>query len=259
MNLAGVEHYYGLNEYPNRDDFDGLWGIWDEKFLSYYADQLNTFRQPFFSSVFSLSSHHPFKVPEEYEGRFKGGPLVIHKCVEYTDFSLRKYFDKVKTMPWYKNTLFVITADHTSSEIQFDESKTAYGFYSVPIFFFRPDNGLAGKDSTITQQIDIMPSVLGYLHYDQPYVGYGRNVFGHQREPFAYQYKDNAYQLIMGDYLYLFDGKKGIALYRFKTDKLLKSNLIADHPDVAKAMEQKVKAVIQQYNNRLVEDRMTIQ
>jgi phosphoglycerol transferase MdoB-like AlkP superfamily enzyme len=258
MNLAGVDEYYGMDDYSNKADYDGLWGIWDEKFLDFYADKLSTFKQPFFSSFFSLSSHHPFKVPQEYEAKFKGGPLVIHKCIEYADYSLRKFFDRVKNEPWYENTLFVITADHTSSEIQFDETRTAWGFYSVPVVYFRPDNSLSGVDSTITQQVDIMPSVLGYLHYDQPYLAYGRNVFSQEREPFAFQYKDNAYQLIKDDYLFQFDGKKGIALYNFKTDKLLRENVLPEHQDVAAKMETQIKAIIQQYNNRMIEDRLTI-
>jgi phosphoglycerol transferase MdoB-like AlkP superfamily enzyme len=258
MNLAGVKEYYGMDDYANKEDFDGLWGIWDEKFLNFYAEKLNTFKPPFFSAFFSVSSHHPFKVPEEYEQKFKGGPLVIHKCVEYTDYSLKKFFEQVKQMPWYANTLFVITADHTSSEIQFDETRTAWGFYAVPILFFKPDNSLAKRDSTITQHVDIMPSVLGYLHYDEPFLAYGRNVFATDREPFAFQYKDNAYQLIKDDFLFQFDGKKALALYNFKTDKLLKKNMLNNEPELAREFESKTKAIIQQYNNRMIEDRLSI-
>jgi phosphoglycerol transferase MdoB-like AlkP superfamily enzyme len=160
MNLAGVDHYYGMTEYGNDDDFDGLWGIWDEKFLQFYARKLNEFPQPFVSSFFSVTSHHPFKIPDEFEDTFKGGPLPIHKCVEYTDYGLRQFFKRASKMPWYENTLFVITADHTSSNIQFPEHRTAWGFYSIPIIFFKPDHSVQGRDSVIAQQIDIMPSLL---------------------------------------------------------------------------------------------------
>ncbi|HYF69226.1 MAG TPA: LTA synthase family protein [Ohtaekwangia sp.] len=258
MNLAGVQHYYGMNEYNNDADFDGLWGIWDEKFLDFYANKLNEFKQPFFSSFFSVSSHHPFEVPAEYEGKFREGPLVIHKCIGYTDYSLKKFFEKVKTMPWYEHTLFVITADHTSSEIQFDETRTAWGFFSVPVIYFKPDHSLAGKDSSITQHIDIMPSVLSYLKYDEPYVAYGRSIFSSAGEPLAYNYKDNTYQLFLEDYLYQYDGKKSVALYNFKSDKLLQHNVLGEHPDVEAKMKEKVKAIIQQYNNRMIEDRLTV-
>lgn len=258
MNIAGVSHYYGMTEYDNDDDFDGLWGIWDEKFLSYYADKLNTFQQPFVSAFFSVSSHHPFKVPSEYEGRFKGGPMPIHKCIEYTDHSLRNFFEKISTMPWYDNTLFVITADHTSSNIQFPEHRTAWGFYSIPLIFFKPDHSLLGREETITQQIDIMPTVLGYLGYDKPYVAFGRDVLNETSEPFAFNYKDNTYQLFMRDYLLVFDGQRSLALYDFKHDKLLQNNLAEKLPDAVAIMERKIKAVIQQYNNRMIGDKLTV-
>lgn len=258
MNLAGVDQYYGMTEYGNDNDSDGMWGIWDDKFFNFYADKLNEFQQPFMSSIFSVSSHHPFKVPQEFEGKFKGGPLVIHKCIEYTDYSLKKFFEKVSKMPWYTNTLFVITADHTSSEIQFAESRTAWGFYSVPVIFFKPDHSLNGYSDELVQQIDIMPSVLGHLHFSSPYVAFGRDIFRESTVPYAFNYKDNVYQLFEGDYLIQFDGTKTVALYNFKADKMLTHDLKNEQPQVKSRMEQKIKAIVQQYNNRLVEDRFTV-
>jgi phosphoglycerol transferase MdoB-like AlkP superfamily enzyme len=257
MNVAGVDEYYGMNEYNNDADFDGLWGIWDEKFLEFYADKMNTFKEPFFSSFFSVSSHHPFKVPPDYEDKFKGGPLVIHKCIQYTDYGLRKFFAKVSKMPWYKNTIFVITADHTSSEIGFPEGRTAWGLYHIPIIFFAADNSLRGVEPGIGQQIDILPTTLGLLHYDEPFLAFGSNLFG-DTEPFCFNYKDNAYQLFGDKYLLQFDGTKSLALYDFKSDVLLKKNLVTELPEVVAKMEKKIKAIIQQYNNRMIEDRLTV-
>jgi phosphoglycerol transferase MdoB-like AlkP superfamily enzyme len=256
MNIAGVDDYYGMNEYGNDGDFDGLWGIWDHKFLDFYADKLNTFKQPFFSSFFSVSSHHPFKVPMEYENKFKGGPLVIHKCIEYTDYSLRQFFEKVSLMPWYENTLFVITADHTSSEMQFEETKTAWGFYSVPVIFFKPDHSLSGVEPEIIQQIDILPTVMGYLNYDEPFVAFGRDAFSKKTEPFSFFYKDDNYQLCQGNYLLQFNGSESVALYDFVNDPLLVKNILRLEKEVVDSMERKIKAIIQQYNNRMVDDRL---
>jgi phosphoglycerol transferase MdoB-like AlkP superfamily enzyme len=259
MNIAGVEEYYGMNEYNNDADFDGLWGIWDEKFLNFYADKLDTFREPFFSAFFSVSSHHPFRVPDEYETKFAGGPLVIHKCVEYTDFSLKKFFEKASAMPWYKNTLFVITADHTSSEMEFPETRTAWGFYSVPIIFFTPDHSLKGVEDDIVQQIDILPTVLGYLRYDEPFVAFGRDAFSDDTEPFAFNFKDNNYQLFQRNYILQFDGSKSVGFYNFVGDPLLQENLVHVTTDsLLPVMEARVKAIVQQYNNRMIEDRLAI-
>ena len=258
-NLAGFEYYYGKTEYNNDADFDNMWGIWDDKFFAFYADKLNSFPQPFVSSIFSVSSHHPFKVPEAFEGKFKGGDDPILKCIEYTDYSLKKFFEKASKMPWYKNTLFVITADHVSSNIIFPESRTTRGLFSVPIIFFKPDNSLQGMSSDIAQQIDIMPSVLGYLHYDKPFVGFGRNVFDSNAAGFAFNYRDEVYNFYEGDYLLLFDGKKSIGLYNFRQDKMLVTDLRNQLPEVVSRLEPRVKAIIQQYNNRMVEDRLTVE
>jgi phosphoglycerol transferase MdoB-like AlkP superfamily enzyme len=259
MNLAGVDHYYGMSEYNNDDDFDGLWGIWDDKFLNYYAEKLNEFPQPFMSSFFSVSSHHPFKIPEAFQGKFSGGPLPIHQCIQYTDYSLRQYFEKVSRMPWYTNTIFVITADHTSSNIQYPEHRTAWGFYSIPIIFFTPDHSLQGLDSTIVQQTDIMPTILGHLNFNKPYLAFGRDILNENIEPFAINYKDDTYQLFVREYLLVFDGVKSIGLYDFKKDKMVEHNLLSERPLVAAEMETKIKAIIQQYNNRLIENRLTVQ
>ncbi len=258
MNLAGVQHYYGMTEYDNHGDFDGLWGIWDEPFLQFYADRLNTFPQPFFSAFFSVSSHHPFKIPEKYEDTFQGGPLPIHACIEYTDHALRRFFESVSKMPWYQNTLFVITADHTSSNIGHAAYRTGWGFFAIPIIFFKPDNSLAGIEHQIGQQTDIMPSVLGYLHYPKRYVAFGRDVFREETAPVAFNYKDNTYQLFEGEHVLIFDGTRSVGLYNYREDELMQLNLLREEPEMASRMEQKIKGVIQQYNNRMIADELTI-
>ena len=258
MNMAGVDEYYGMTEYDNDDDFDGIWGIWDDKFLQYFADKLDEFPEPFTSTLFSVSSHHPFEIPGRFKNQFKGGPLVIHKCIQYTDYALREFFRKASTMPWYANTLFVITADHTSSEIQFPEGRTGWGFYSVPLIFFKPDHSLQGERVEIAQQIDIMPSVLGHLNFDRPYVAFGRDLFNGNASPFAVNYKDNVYQYFEGEYLLQFDGAASIGLYNIQSDKLMAHDVLGEFPEVARTMEQKVKALIQQYNNRMIADKLSV-
>jgi phosphoglycerol transferase MdoB-like AlkP superfamily enzyme len=259
MNLAGVDQYYGMTEYDNDDDYDGIWGIWDDKFLEFFAGKLNEFPQPFVSTFFSVSSHHPFNIPDRFGDRFKGGPLVIHKCIEYTDYALSQFFRKASAMPWYHNTLFVITADHTSSEIQFPEGRTGWGFYSVPLIFFKPDGSLAGSKNEIAQQIDIMPTVLSYLHYDKSYVAFGRDLFNGGDTPFAFNYKDNVYQYFEGEYLLQFDGTSSVGLYNIRRDKLMVENVLGKLPEVVSRMEGQVKALVQQYNNRMIDDKLTVQ
>lgn len=258
-NLSGFDDYYGMTEYDNDDDFDGIWGIWDEKFLQYFANKLNTFKQPFYSTLFTVTSHPPHILPDEYKETFKGGPLPIHKTIEYTDFSLKRFMQTASKMPWYKNTLFVFTADHPTAAIYYQEYNSAWGYYSIPLFFYQPGSNWSSFSDDIVQQIDIMPSVLGYLNYDKPYVAYGRNIFDPAIEPYAFNYADNVYQAFIGDYLLQFDGTKSVALYDFRHDKALRSNLVGERPELVAQMEKKLKAFIQQYNNRMVDDNLTLE
>ncbi|NOU16554.1 MAG: LTA synthase family protein [Bacteroidales bacterium] len=257
-NVAGFKEYYGMSEYPNSNDFDGMWGVWDEEFFQYFASKLNEFKQPFCVAIFSVSSHHPFKVPERYDGKFKKGTLPIHQCIGYTDYSLKRFFETASKMPWYDSTLFVITNDH-ANQAYYPEFKTNLGVFTGPFIMYKPDGSLKGSSNDLVEQIDIMPSILGYLNYDKPYVAFGRNIFESNNEPFVITYTSSTYQLLMGDYLYLHNGTNEIGLFSFKSDPLLVDNKIGQFPDIETKMEAKLKAIIQQYNNRMIGDKLTVE
>ncbi|MBS1682792.1 MAG: LTA synthase family protein [Bacteroidetes bacterium] len=258
-NLSGFDNYFGKTEYNNDDDFDGIWGIWDEPFLQFFAYKMNTFKQPFYTTLFTVSSHHPYNLPDQYEHTFKGGPRPVHRTIEYTDMALRKFFKTASSMPWFENTLFVITADHASAEITVPQYNSAWGYFSIPVFFYHPGINGGGLKPEIVQQIDIMPSVLGYLNYKKPYIAFGRDIFHNGTKPFAFNYLDNTYQLFQGDYLYQSDGSKPIGLYHFKKDKYLKNNLMNQLADTVRDRDIHLKAFIQQYNNRMVDNNLTME
>lgn len=259
MKIAGYDQYYGMTEYNNDDDFDGSWGIWDEEFMQYMADELDGFKEPFHAAFFSLSSHHPFKIPEKYKGRFKKGTLDFHIPIQYSDLAIRKFFQKVSKTDWFDNTLFVITADH-SNHAWHPEYKTSIGNFSIPILFYQSQNDkLKGMDSTeVIQQMDIMPTVLSYLNYDKDYVAFGTNVLDSTTTKFAVNYNNSTYQFIQGKYTFLFRDDKGVGLYNYVEDPLLKNNLVGKLPDLEQDMSTKLKAFIQQYNNRMIDNNLTI-
>lgn len=259
MNLIGVQEYYGKDEYNNDADYDGIWGIWDEEFMQFHADKLNTFKEPFMSTLFTVSSHHPFELPERYEGKFRTGPLPIYECINYTDMALQKFFEKASKMPWFKNTLFVITADHTATAKYYPEYQSDWGAFAIPVIFYAPgDPDFKGVEKRVVQQLDIMPTVLGYLNYDKPYFAYGKNMLAPAKnEDFAINYL-GAYQWFEGDHMIQFDGEKTIAMYNYVEDILLKTDLKAQLPEKRQHMENRVKAFIQQYNNRMVEDNLQV-
>jgi len=260
---TGFTSYFGRTEY-NADkrfggdkDFDGTWAIWDEPFLQFYATKMGEFKQPFMTAVFTASSHHPYTVPEQYKDHYPEEGLVIHKCIRYTDNALRRFFATAKKQPWYKNTLFVITSDHTNLS---DHAyyQTDLGGFSSPIIFFDPNGELQpGMRDAIAQQIDIMPTVLGYLGYKRPYVAFGVDLFNTPPEDtWAVNYTNGIYQYVKGNYLLQFDGHQTKAVYRFRTDLLLKQNLAGRVPEQAQ-MERELKAIIQQYMTRMTNNQLT--
>lgn len=257
VKVGGIKNYYGMTEYGNDDDFDGMWGIWDEPFMQFWAKNLNSFKPPFLSVLFSVSSHHPFKIPEEFEGRFPKGTLPVHQGVGYTDYSLRQFFKAVSKTSWYKNTLFVITADH-SSVAWHDEYKTSLGAYAVPILIFDPSGDLKGKEDRPVQQADILPTILNKLHYKHSYFAFGDDMINQKEDHSVVHLTDNLYQIIMGDYVLKHDGKAPVALYNYRQDRLLTKNIIAGKQELIKKMERKLKAFIQQYNKHMIDNTMTI-
>lgn len=260
---TGFDSYFGRTEY-NADkrfggdaDFDGTWAIWDEPFMQFYATKMSEFRQPFVSAVFTASSHHPYAIPEQYSDVYPEEGLAIHKCIRYTDNALRRFFDTARRQPWYANTLFVITSDHTNQS-DHDYYQTSLGGFCSPIMFFDPSGDIQpGMRDAIAQQIDIMPTVLNYLGYDRPYVAFGCDLFGTPAEKtWAVNYQNGIYQYVKGDYLLQFDGRQTKGFYRFRTDLLLKNNLADRGIAAQQEMEREVKAIIQSYMARMTENKL---
>jgi len=255
--IAGFDTYFGLDQYPDKNDFDGMWGIWDEPFFHFFAEKLNSFQQPFLASIFSISSHHPFKVPEKYKDKFRKGPAPIVEVIGYTDFALKEFFTEISDKPWFRNTLFVITADHTNESIH-KEFQNNLGSYSIPIVFYRPGSDLKGMKKRIAQQIDIMPTILNYLNYDSDYIAFGNDLLDDSRESFAFNTNGSSYHFYMRDHILEMMDNQPLGLYNFRNDKYLEINLIGEEPELVNIMTAKMKAVIQSYNSRLIDNDMVV-
>ena len=256
--VAGFDAYYGKNEYEGPEAFDGRWGIFDEEFLQFFSDKMTQFKQPFFTTLFTISSHNPYIIPEKHKSKFPKGTTKIHESIAYSDFALKRFFETASKQEWYKNTLFVVVADHTSAEPTEAKFKTNVGKFRIPILFFDPSNPeMAGKNMKNLQQIDVMPSVIDYLNIDTKMISYGKSY--QSEKDFVVYYLDNIYHYISGDFYLAFDGKKSLGLYNFKNDELLKTNLIKTEKAKAIEMEGFIKAYIQSFNERLIGNKLTIQ
>jgi phosphoglycerol transferase MdoB-like AlkP superfamily enzyme len=253
--MAGYSNYYGRTEYNNEKDYDGNWGIWDEEFLQYTANKINKEKQPFFTTLFTLTSHHPYPIPGKYKSVFKEGPLEIHKTIQYSDHSLKLFFETAKKMSWFSNTLFVLAADHTGiSDDPFYANRL--GNYAIPVIYYLPGSDLKGIDSTFTQQIDIMPTILDYLNYPKPYFAFGSSSFDSTTSHYAFIYHAGYHELIENYYVSQFaDGRK-LDLYDFKNDSTLKYNITDHYPNIQSFMENKTKALIQTYQQALISNKL---
>lgn len=238
---AHFNRYYGMDEYNGEDAFDGTWAIWDEEFLQFFAHTMDTLPQPFLTTVFTASSHHPFKIPTRYEGHFPQGTIPLHKCVAYTDFALQRFFDYASQQPWFDNTLFVLTADHTN-QLTTPEYRNTRGLFAVPIAFYSPARLAPDvRSQGAVSQIDIMPSVLNFLGYDKPYFAFGEDCLTQpKKHPWAVIYNHPLFEILSPE-----------------REVVLNERTPANEEE--EVMLQYLKAFIQQYTDRMINNQLTIE
>ncbi len=248
----GFDDYYGLNEYPKPQDSDGIWGIYDEPYLQYFAQQLSRRPQPFASVVFTLSTHNPYKVPAQYETSLPKGEQPIHRTVAYFDQALKHFFATAATQPWYNNTLFVITGAHigpaqTTAARMLDS-------YRVPIVFYYPGGELPPVDrDRLVQHVDIGPSILEFtgITADKA-LPFGHSVFDPSYPGLAIGQKGGSFWIADGPYYLEYRQDAPSKLFaRAKLDRP-----VTDQGEVQARLETKLKAHIQWFTNGLVEDRL---
>ena len=259
---TGFQEYYGREDYDEDTrfggdaDFDVMWAIWDEPFLQYYAAKMSEMKEPFMTAVFTASSHHPYAIPEKYKEVYPEEGLTIHKCIRYTDMAIGRFFQEASRQPWFKNTIFVLTSDHTNQSDHM-EYQTDLGGFCSPIIIYEP--GVTDQQpemqQKIAQQIDILPTLMERLHYPKPYFAFGIDVLNTPAEQtWAVNYMNGFYQYVKHGHVIQFDGQKTTAAYAL-TDSLMQNNLVNQLPEQPQ-MEREVKAIVQQYMERMTQDRL---
>ncbi len=257
--IAGIEQYYGSSDYPNEADFDGKWGIFDEPYLQYCMQEFSNMKTPFFSGIFTLSSHHPYTIPAQHVGKFPKGNLPIHESIGYADYALQQFFASAKKTAWFENTLFIFTADHTQHNSN-HWYNNGVGMYRVPIAYYCPKYLADTLISDVTQQTDIYPTTIDLLGIESSILSFGQSAFNINKN-FSISSLNGIYQIIVKDYCLKFDGDKTIGFYNWENDNSLKDNLINSSDkdlQVAKAaLEKYLKAYLQQYQTRIVNNKLT--
>ena len=257
---TGFQRYFGRTEYEaarGTSDFDGTWAIWDEPFFQYYAEEMSKMKQPFMTALFSASSHHPFAIPDKYKQQFPEEHLPIQKCIRYTDMALGKFFATARKQPWFQNTIFVLTSDHTNQSDHAEYQSDLGGFCS-PIIIYDPSHPEGRIEDKVAQQIDILPTVLGMLGYPKPYFGFGIDVLNTPADKtWAVNYLNGIYQYVRYGYVLQFDGTNSKGIYKLD-DRIMQHNLIGKVPQQSQ-MESELKAIIQQYMMRMTQNRLNSQ
>ncbi|MGE3758199.1 MAG: LTA synthase family protein [Pseudobdellovibrionaceae bacterium] len=260
---AGYQNYLSREDYNNDQDYDGGWGIFDHNVFTYAANNPIHEKQPFFTVAFSLSSHHPFTIPKALQERFSKAETPYLNSLEYADFAIETFFAHAKTKDWYKNTIFIILADHTfgAGFSNKDRSgvKSFYqnrlGLFSIPLVIYDPQNEQFDMKDYPVAHTDLLPTILRLANYSGDYFSYGHDLF-QESDHYVVHYVDGLFHALHKDYLLLFDGTKTVGFYNYKADPSLAKNLINRQPEEQKEIEKYLKAYIQIYYDGLANNRL---
>lgn len=255
--LAGFDQYFGRKEYNNDLDYDGSWGIWDDRFFPYTAAHINDLQPPFSVVLYSLSSHHPFQLPGWYDPPVKEESPIL-QSIRYTDGSLRAFFKQISGMKWFANTLFIITSDHTANaESNSPFYNTLLGAFRIPFMFYTPDGSLSGTRQDIVQQIDILPSIIDHLNINKKVRSLGKSIFDTTGPRYTFQYLNNTYQVADSNYFITFNGSRVTSIHLHKADSFLRRDLLKFEADrqagntKTDTLLHYLQAVIQTYHHDL--------
>ncbi len=251
--VAGFDRYFGRTEYGNDDHYDGRWGISDAYFNPWAARKMSTIQEPFCNVLFTISSHHPYVVPQEFTRFTESGSQAICRSISYSDYALKLFFKEAKKQPWYNNTLFVFIADHSpGSKTPLYNSRTH--MYRIPLGFYHPQGLLLPeKRSKIAQQLDILPTVLDYLNIEFTYYSFGKSLL-QSNDGQAIAYLQGSYYHFIGDYMIVFYEDKAQKLFNFNVNKLPLVDSSKVYKSKIDVYEPILKAMIQRYSRDVTQN-----
>jgi phosphoglycerol transferase MdoB-like AlkP superfamily enzyme len=193
-------HVHDRTEIPNKSiHHENIWGVADEDLYTMALAQFDrdyAAGKPFFAHLMTTSNHRPYTFPA---GRGPWPQGKRESAVAYTDWSIGDFLRRARGKPWFKDTMFVITADHCASSAGI--AALPVFRYHIPMWIYSPGNIAPGKFDGLVAQVDIGPTVLGLLGMDYDSEFYGLDVF--QRPPEMARAYLGTYELLG----YMQDGK----------------------------------------------------
>ena len=252
----GYDNYYGRDEFNDDNEYDGFWGIWDEPFLQFSKSILDNKNEPFLATIFTITSHEPYIIPVKFEGVFDKGYLPIHKCVGYTDYSIRQFFKSIEKSSWFENTIFIFTSDHTNQSY-FKYYQSTVNRFAAPLLIYKKKSGFNGEDNRLASHLDIYPTVAELIGYKKPFRSWGRSLLSAKNESaFTINYFGGGAYLSMDEnFICVYDGNKAIGFYNL-SDLNLEENLIQNKNQDMKSLEKKTGLFLQDYFNRIINNKM---
>ena len=206
----------------NEVTFENAWGICDDDIYSKMlkvADEHCKNNKPFFNFVMTTSNHRPYTYPDNAidipSGTGREG------AVKYTDYALKKMFQKAKNKPWFKNTVFIIIADHCASSAGKDEIDVAN--YHIPAFIINFPEAINQKVKKQCSQIDVFPTFFSMMNWSYESNFFGKNVFNPNFEERALVGTYRKLVLMKKEKVMILSDQKKQAFYTWnKTDNRLK-------------------------------------
>jgi len=254
--LAGFPNYYGKEDYPNLNSeaVDGTWGVWDEEFFLDSLRRMDGFQEPFCSVIFSLTSHDPFPIPAHRQSLFSqySHESKFQRVLRYTDYSLQQFFAAAQKKPWFKDTIFIITGDHTN----YSRPNILRSYYQVPLLIYAPGIITPQRCNQVGSQVDILPTILDLLSISTVHASMGRSLLDTKKTHYAV-ITEGAYCVILDDrFILLDDLEKTIGLFDYHADPYLKNNLLAQNHAIAQDLKTNLYAYIQEVSYAITNDRV---
>ncbi len=184
---AGYDTIIDKNQFSTAQ-LNSKWGVHDHILLNKILSDLSDFREPFFTTILTLSSHEPYEVPMETVITGNSRRSKYKNSVIYTDQSIGHFMDKVRQTPYYKNTVFIFISDH-GYHLQEGDTYRWPRHYHIPFFITgEPLNKKwqGKKIPKVGSQVDLTATLLPLLHLDASQFKFGKNLFHPKINGFAY-------------------------------------------------------------------------
>ncbi|MCX6163335.1 MAG: sulfatase-like hydrolase/transferase [Ignavibacteriae bacterium] len=255
---TGDKQFDNMNSFLSNNDFDKIisqedypkesefteWGVHDNTMFQFSIPKLNEIskEKPFLAVLLTISTHESMSLPKQtqFKPTSKDGYNVLF---EYTDWSFSEFFKNSSKQDWFKNTIFVIIADHGQN---FDPTyDVSLSYFHSPMIFYSPSLIKPAKYNNVGLQIDLFPTLMGFLRL--PYVNntFGIDLTGEKRQ-FAYFSSDDKFGCVNDEYYLIMRDGGADALYKYRKNDI--TNYLNENKILADSMKVYTYSMIQTAN-----------